>query len=84
MRTNVFVFLSEAYDKNSYKQLENWFINISNPYTNRTEIIRTRSGNQASWEFVVNFIKKQNIDLNRILFLIEDDYIFERFVVFHA
>ena len=77
MRTNVFVFLSEAYDKNSYKQLENWFINISNPYTNRTEIIRTRSGNQKSWEFVVNFIKKQNIDLNRILFLIEDDYIFE-------
>ncbi len=78
MRTKAAVFLSAGYTNDMYQRLEKWFQSIYAPYTNVTHIIRTKTGNQASWEYMMNHTKhNKDIHLDTILFLIEDDYIYE-------
>jgi len=77
-RTRAAVFLSEKYNSTMYKRLKIWFKSIYAPYTYVTDIIRTKAGNQASWEYMMNYTKYiKDIKLDTILFLLEDDYIYE-------
>jgi hypothetical protein len=77
-RTRAAVFLSEKYDSTMYKRLKEWFQSIYAPYTNVTHFIRTKPGNQASWEYMMNYTKHiKEIKPDTILFLLEDDYIYE-------
>ncbi|CAF1208365.1 unnamed protein product [Rotaria sordida] len=77
-RTRIAIFLSENYTNLTYTRLEQWFKSIYEPYTSVTHIIRIKNDNQASWEFMINYIKyNEEIQLDTILFLLEDDYIFE-------
>ena len=77
-RTRVDVFLSETYSNEMYNRLEQWFKAIYGPYSVATRVICTKAGNQASWEYMMNFTKhNEQISLDTILFLLEDDYIYE-------
>lgn len=77
-RTRAAIFLSENYTDDMYIRLKNWFRSIYAPYTKITHFIRTKAGNQASWEYMMNYTKfNENVKLDTIIFLIEDDYIYE-------
>ena len=77
-RARVAVFLSENYTNIMYNRLETWFKSIYDPYTLTTEIIRSVEGDQASWEFMMNYTKfNKEIHFETILFLLENEYIFE-------
>ena len=77
-RTTALVFLSERYEKDLYRQLEKWFKSIFATHTKATQIIRAKAGNQESWEHMMHYTKHNtNITSNTILFLLEDDYIYE-------
>jgi len=77
-RTRAAVFLSAAYTADMYKRLEKWFYSIYAPYTKVTHVIHTKAGNEASWKYMMNYTKyDEEVQPNTILFLIEDDYIFE-------
>ena len=76
-RTRADVFLSETYSDEMYSRLEQWFKAIYAPYSVETRVICTKAGNQASWEFMMNFSKhNEKISSDTILFLLEDDYIY--------
>ncbi|CAF3147297.1 unnamed protein product [Rotaria sp. Silwood2] len=78
IRTRVAIFLSENYTNVTYTRLEQWFKSIYEPYTNVTHIFRTKDDKQASREFMMNYTKyDEEVQLDTILFLLEDDYIFE-------
>jgi hypothetical protein len=78
-RTRVAVFLSKNYTNIVYNRLERWFKSIYTPYTAATDIIRSIEGKQASWEFMMNYTKyNKEIHLDTILFLLEDEYIFDK------
>lgn len=77
-RTRVAIFLSDNYNNDMYKRLEKWFKSIYTPYTIVTRIIRTKAGNRASWDHMLNYIKyNEEVKPDTILFLLEDDYIYE-------
>ena len=78
MLTKAIIFLSAGYTDDMYQRLEKWFQSIYTPYTNVTQFIRTTIGNQASWEYMMNHTKHdEDIQPDTILFLMEDDYIYE-------
>ncbi|CAF3519819.1 unnamed protein product [Rotaria sp. Silwood1] len=78
-RIRVAIFLSENYTHAMYSRLEQWFKSIYEPYTDVTHIIRTKNDYQASRKFMMNYTKyNDEVQLDTILFLLEDDYIFER------
>ena len=77
-RTRVDVFLSETYSTEMYSRLEQWFQAMYAAYSVTTRVIPTKAGNQASWEYMMNSTKhNEKISLDTILFLLEDDYIYE-------
>lgn len=76
--TRISIFLSENYTNIMYEKLEQWLNTIYQPYTNLTNIIRTKDDYKKSWKFIINYIKyNQDIPLDTIVFLLEDDYIFD-------
>jgi hypothetical protein len=77
MRTRVSVFLGEKYPIDIYERLSAWFKSIYAPYSAVTNIMRTVAGNQASWEFMMNYTTHNEAQLDAILFQLEDDYICE-------
>lgn len=77
-KTKAFIFLSEKFSKELTKQFENWLAHIFKPYVEELRVISTIHGNQASWEFMINYTTHEpSIQLNTLLFLLEDDYIYE-------
>jgi hypothetical protein len=77
-RTRAAVFLSANYTTNMYERLKRWFNSIYAPYTKTTHVIHTKAGNQASWEYMMNYTKyNKEVQPDTILFLLEDDYIYE-------
>jgi hypothetical protein len=77
-RTRVAVFLNENYTNLMYTRLEQWFKSIYTPYTLGTHIIRLKNDNESLGELMINYSKSnKDIQLDTILFFLEDDYIFE-------
>jgi hypothetical protein len=78
MRTKMVIFLSESFQDDMYKRLVKWFEAIYTPYIQAVHIIRTPGDNQRSWEYMMNHTKyNEDVQLDTILFLLEEDYIFE-------
>jgi hypothetical protein len=77
-RTRMTVFLSEKFDESTYSRMDAWFRQIYEPYVLSMMIMRAPAGNQKSWEFSINYIKRNSqIGLDTIVFQLENDYVCE-------
>lgn len=81
--THLTIFLHKNYANVMYKRLKQWFESIFIPYTSTIDIIPLKNNNQSLWKLMRNYIKSnKNIHYDTILFFLQDDYIFEKEMLF--
>lgn len=81
--TYLIIFLHENFRTIMYKRLEQWFKSLFIPYISTIDIIPLKNNSQSLGKLMRNYIKRKNlIDLNTILFFLQDNYIYEKEMIF--
>lgn len=76
-RLRICFFISERFSDDQRAEMRHYLYNLFAPFTARTSIITTISGNQASYDYMINeyIMKNPEITLDTIVLFLEDDYV---------